>query len=171
MNRDDKGRFIKGSNVGVSNPRWSGGKQDIPCTQCGKVKDRYVTRKNQKNYFCNTKCKGLWQSKNLVGENNMRWKGGFIYENGYKMLNMPDHHRAHQNGYVYEHIVVAEKKFNKKILRPMQIHHLNGVRDDNRPDNLDIVTPQEHEKWTVKKIYEKRIRELEAQLTSSDSPD
>ena len=47
-------------------------------------------------------------------------------------------------GYVYEHIVVAEK-YNEAPLRDDEIvHHLDGVRDNNRYSNLLVLTQTQH---------------------------
>lgn len=50
-------------------------------------------------------------------------------------------------------------------LKPTEIvHHLNGIRDDNRPANLCVTTYREHEHETFTKCLQARIKELEQQL-------
>jgi hypothetical protein len=60
------------------------------------------------------------------------------------MVRMPDHPRAKRsNGYVFEHTVVMERLLGRHLLPDETVHHLNGVRDDNRPENLELwVRPQ-----------------------------
>ena len=48
------------------------------------------------------------------------------------------HHRADANGWVYQHILVAEEKYGIDIGREYTVHHQNGMRSDNRPENLDL---------------------------------
>lgn len=48
------------------------------------------------------------------------------------------HHRADKNGWVYQHVLVAEAKYKMKITLEYTVHHQNGLRDDNRPENLEI---------------------------------
>lgn len=48
------------------------------------------------------------------------------------------HHRADKNGWVAEHIIVAEKKYGIKITREFTVHHKNRNPSDNRPENLDL---------------------------------
>lgn len=48
------------------------------------------------------------------------------------------HVRADKNGWVYEHILVAQEKYGIPITREYTVHHRNGDRADNRPDNLEL---------------------------------
>ena len=53
------------------------------------------------------------------------------------------HPRAGKNGYVFEHVVVMEAILGRPLWPEENVHHRNGVRDDNRPENLELwVRPQ-----------------------------
>lgn len=95
------------------------------------------------------------------GENHFKWKGGRLIQNGYILIKAPTHHRANKAGYVREHILVWEQHHNKHLPDGHIVHHLNGIRDDNRPQNLFAVTRKFHEKQTYIKALQTRIRELE----------
>lgn len=70
--------------------------------------------------------------------------------NGYRVVYMPSHVSAmtssNWKGWVYEHIVVAEDMMGRRLSSDEVVHHLNMIRDDNRPDNLLVMTRSQHTK-------------------------
>jgi hypothetical protein len=62
---------------------------------------------------------------------------------GYIMIRLPDHPRARTHGYVFEHILVMEDDLGPRVLSDKNVHHRNGVKDDNRIENLELwIRPQ-----------------------------
>ena len=51
-----------------------------------------------------------------------------------------EHPRAGSNGYVFEHVLVVEERLGRFLVPGETVHHLNGVRDDNRDENLELWT-------------------------------
>jgi hypothetical protein len=53
------------------------------------------------------------------------------------MVRIPHHPRA-SNGYVFEHILMMEQVLGRRLHPDESVHHRNGVRDDNRAENLEL---------------------------------
>ncbi len=78
-------------------------------------------------------------------EKNGRWKGGRVYDaDGYVKIKIPDHPNASKAGYVLEHRLVVEKRLGRYLTTDEVVHHINGIKDDNRDENLMLLTPSEH---------------------------
>lgn len=82
--------------------------------------------------------------RSVSAEANGNWRGGRTrHKAGDVMVRLPGHPRATSGRYVFEHILVAEELLGRYLLDGETIHHRNGVRDDNRPENLELwTTPQ-----------------------------
>ena len=73
------------------------------------------------------------------GRNHPRWQGGRkVDANGYVRIHLPGHPRADCDGYVFEHVVVAESAAGRLLPDGAEVHHVSGVRDDNAGRNLVI---------------------------------
>lgn len=96
-----------------------------PCPSCGVLI-------HPKSKTC-LKCSAIVRR----GADHPAWRGGKTMINGYVLTSAPDHPRV-RSGYVLEHIIVMEKKLGRYLLSGENIHHLNGVKNDNRLENLEL---------------------------------
>lgn len=89
-----------------------------------------------------TTVRALRQSR----EGNPNWRGGrTTSSHGYVLIRVgTEHHLADVRGYAYEHRVVAERKIGRRLRRKEQVHHINGDRQDNGPENLEVMASIAH---------------------------
>jgi hypothetical protein len=98
-----------------------------------------------RNHSEETKKKIAESRRKYRRENHPNWKGGKrVNSAGYVEVRLPDHHRARKNGYVFEHIIVAEEKIGRKLQKNEHVHHINEVKTDNSPSNLMVIDIAEH---------------------------
>lgn len=73
---------------------------------------------------------------------NKAWfknKGGAIDERGYRKVHVG------RGKYQRQHRVVMEKHLGRKLHKDEVVHHINGIKTDNRIKNLKIMTKQDHD--------------------------
>lgn len=93
------------------------------CKHCGKYCEK-VAVPQQEPKFCSHKCYGLDKRQPT-----------FI-KNGYHLIYKEGHPRADSRGRVRLHLIVMEEKIGRPVERHESVHHIDGNKLNNHPDNL-----------------------------------
>ena len=135
------------------------------------IKYGYPLRSRREAYYLAVKQGRVGLKKGRrMGKDANSWKGGrTINSCGYMYLLLSDHPRANAGGYVSEHLVVWEKANNKSLPKGWHIHHINGIKLDNRPENLLALPSRKHS--LIIPELSKRIWELEEELKRINDED
>jgi hypothetical protein len=97
-------------------------------------------------------------------EDHPNYKNGrILMSGGYIGILMKDHPEANLRHYVFEHRLVWER-IHGPIPEGWVIHHLNGIKTDNRPENLSAMPRKSHHYALLLNALRKRIRALEGEL-------
>ena len=139
------------------------------CRVCGKERWAVLEKGKPSHSRCKScygdYCRRKWSERR--GVNNPRWKGGRMRSvDGYiKILLQPSdffYPMCDDRGYVYEHRLLIAKGLGRCLNTTEVVHHLNGIRNDNRPSNLVLLPDTKHRRVLAAKA--KRIQQLEALL-------
>jgi len=116
----------------------------MQCDNCKKYMPKIpsITKRTRTGlFFCSHLCSGqrVGGHKNKIGEKSHCWKGGkMINGKGYVDIYSRGHPNARGGKYVLEHRLVMEKKIGRYLLPSEHVHHKNGIKTDNRVENLEL---------------------------------
>ena len=111
-----------------------------------------MTRKQ--GTYCSPAC--LHEAIRLDGPGNRSKR-----PDGYIHVYFPKHPvaMARPNKMILEHRLVMEEKLGR-LLRPGEtVNHINHIRDDNRPENLELMSLRDHQRETATWAKEQRRKE------------
>jgi hypothetical protein len=106
------------------------------CDTCGA--SFRVARWNASRRFCSSPCAA--PAKGRRGRLNHNWKGGRRPHNhGYILVNL-----GPERGEVLEHRLVMEAHIGRALRSDEDVHHVNGIKTDNRIENLRLMSHVDH---------------------------
>ena len=107
------------------------------CANCDQpyIISVYHRRKSQ---CCSRRCAGIAKTTIARGPGSRRWNGGIVGRRGYILIYAPDHPSGNSGKYQLEHRLVMEGMLGRILEKNEYVHHKNGMKDDNRPENLEL---------------------------------
>lgn len=104
-----------------------------------------------------------------LGYKASNWRGGKRTTGQYIQVYAPDHPRTTKAGYMMEHRLIMEEKLGRYLEPDEVVHHIDGDKHNNHPDNLEVLTQKNHISEHFKNSHEvgklrKQVKELEEQL-------
>lgn len=122
--------------IGCANKWQRRRKVDCTCEHCGdtfSVAPSVYEKDGCK--FCSRQC---YREAAPVGENHPNWKGGrFTRSDGYVAIRV-------DGDYILEHRQIMEQHLGRKLATREHVHHKNGIKDDNRIENLEVLSVEDH---------------------------
>lgn len=127
----------------------------VNCKQCGK--EFYVQNyqfETEEGQFCSYPCKYNWfrgRHRDIpIGKRVAK------HTRGYWIVWVGYDHPGHSRGRMLEHRFVMEQNIGRHLEANEVVHHINGKLDDNRIENLELMTHNEHARMHLTKNNPRR---------------
>ena len=138
------------------------------CEDCEKERWVMVERKRLRSRLCRS-CSNRKTMTGLRGVKARNWRGGrYMKSDNYVHVHLDPgdffFSMAGKGFYVLEHRLVMAKHLNRCLLPWEVVHHKNGIKNDNRLENLELLPHKRHHLVDIEtKAY---IKRLETELHS-----
>lgn len=98
-----------------------------------------TNKRHVKAYILAQQIPYTFHGKGMAMERNPRWRGGRIVDqDGYILVKAPDHPNCDRHRYVREHRLVMEQVLGRFLTPDEVVHHIDGDKQNNHPDNLQV---------------------------------
>lgn len=126
------------------------------CPQCGAT----MTLKPSQaaRIYCSKRCEAISDIKRPL-ERMHNGRRAKLDTKGYVMVWQPDHPNRAFHGWQYEHRLVAEATIGRRLSSDEAVHHINGIKDDNRPENLEVMGVIDHAALSARDYRDQIARE------------
>jgi hypothetical protein len=130
------------------------------CIVCGRemhLKPSQAEWRGQERFYCSRQCMGLGMTKRPL-DRIVNGKPARLDEDGYVWIWAPDHGESKRyKGWMPEHRVVAEEHLGRELTSEDEVHHVNRIKDDNRPENLQVLDGVTHSVITAQQRLSDRL--------------